>query len=373
MAVSHNPRADSSRREIIAASTPPTPTPSLRESQEKGDKPSVRRDTSTERTLKPVESAVSRQTHNEVSGQELKAVENQRGALQVIRVKVSRIRPFKDQPRKYFDEDTLGALADSLTQEGQQTPVIIIPVKNDPGCEYELVDGERRWRAAQIAGIDEFDAIVKTTIKDALEQHLASTIHNFHRDGHVPLEIAHALRKQMEEGEKSAHDLAVACGKSTAWVYHHLALLKLAPLLQKLLGPPTPKKERLRSPLAAILLRLPAECQEAVYMKVAGEKNPKRQLLQAQKLVEEIVGVSAQKQHAIVPAEHVKWLLTCIERLHGDMGRVETLTPSVFASLVNHRGNEINPLLEKVRGAIQSLQQLTEGIKRVQAALASKK
>lgn len=288
---------------------------------------------------------------------------------QLVRVKVRRIRPFANQPRKYFNEDTLGALADSLVQDGQQSPVIVIPVVGDAEYDYELVDGERRWRAAQIAGMEELDAVVKANIKDAFAQHLSSTIHNFHRDGHSPMEISNALKVQMDGG-KTAAQLAVAFGKSTAWVYQHLALQRLAKPLQTFLEPPTPQADRLRLQIAKLFLRLPIDRQEAVYQNVCKERNPRLQYLKTKEFVEAAIDITARKKRAPKPADHVKWLETCVERLEGDTARASLFTPAVFASLVQHRErSEIEALLKKIEAAQSVLTRLVASITRVREAL----
>ncbi|MSU56483.1 MAG: ParB/RepB/Spo0J family partition protein [Candidatus Taylorbacteria bacterium] len=288
---------------------------------------------------------------------------------QTIRVKVSRVRRFSGQPRTYFDEDKLGELADSLKQDGQRMPIIVIRVTNDPAYDVELVEGERRLRAAKIAGIEELNATVAKDIADGLAQHLASTICNFHREGHTSMEISNALHRQTMEGGKSAASLAVAFGKSIKWVYQHLALQKLTPRLQKLLDPPTPKSERLRKQVATFLIRLPSEKQEAAYLEILREKNLRRQILVAKDVVEKESGVSRQSARAFKASDHVEWLVMFVERLHGDIGRVERLQPSAFASLVTHHEGEIPLLVEKVEAARASLAELIAGIEKVRSAL----
>ncbi len=160
-------------------------------------------------------------------------------------VRVDRIKPFPGQPRKHFDVDELGSLADSLKQEGQQAPVIVVK-SGDPDYDYELVDGERRWRAAKLIGLKELFAVL-TTVEDAGKQHLKAVILNFNRAEHPPIEVSNALHYQMTEGGKTSSELAAALGKSVAWVYQHLSLQKLHQDLQRLLGPPTPKEERTKT------------------------------------------------------------------------------------------------------------------------------
>ena len=110
--------------------------------------------------------------------------------LKLIDVDVSTVRPMKGQPRKHFDDAELQRLGQSL-KVAQRQPIKVIEI-SDQAHRYELVDGERRWRAAKLAGIPQLSAIV-VKITDARYQFTDSLISNFSRQDLSPLEKAEAL------------------------------------------------------------------------------------------------------------------------------------------------------------------------------------
>ena len=306
---------------------------------------------SRQRCLQNERSAPSRQTLKRLRG----------GGALIVRV--DRIKPFPGQPRKHFDVDELGSLADSLKQEGQQAPVIVVK-SGDPDYDYELVDGERRWRAAKLIGLKELFAVL-TTVEDAGKQHLKAVILNFNRAEHPPIEVSNALHYQMTEGGKTSSELAAALGKSVAWVYQHLSLQKLHQDLQRLLGPPTPKEEQLRMQIAHLLSRAPKEAQLALYSEITAVKNPRLQILKAKEALEPYTDKSKTSRKR-PPIESVDVFLAFVERLHGDLARTKTNPPSVYLSLVTNRQSrlrDVKAVLAQARidlGALLATLETTE-------------
>ncbi|MEA3323170.1 MAG: ParB/RepB/Spo0J family partition protein, partial [Patescibacteria group bacterium] len=149
----------------------------------------------------------------------------------VLSVLVASIRRYVDQPRTEFDDDALRALADSIVEHGLQQPVTVVALE-DCRHDFELKDGERRWRAHQLANLEYIEVIVDYKTKSG-EQHLQSLISNFNRKDHTPMEISNAFVKERASGT-TVDSLAKACGKSTTWVYQHLSLQNLHHKLQKL-------------------------------------------------------------------------------------------------------------------------------------------
>src|SRR3989344_4622538 len=111
---------------------------------------------------------------------------------QVRRIPRVKIRRFADQPRTYFDGRDMSDLAASIEEIGQQTPIVVKAIADDPKHDYELVDGERRWIACGIVGVETMLAWIKN-VSDTEEQFVSSVVGNFGRSGHTALEIAQAI------------------------------------------------------------------------------------------------------------------------------------------------------------------------------------
>jgi ParB family chromosome partitioning protein len=132
------------------------------------------------------------------------------------------ISPGRYQPRSVFDEDKLGELADSIRAQGIVQPVVVRPIAND---QYELIAGERRWRAAQIAEIDTIPAVVRD-VSDEVSVAMA-LIENIQREDLNPLEEAAALRRLIDDFQMTHQEAADAVGRSRAAVSNLLRLLEL--------------------------------------------------------------------------------------------------------------------------------------------------
>jgi ParB family transcriptional regulator, chromosome partitioning protein len=143
-------------------------------------------------------------------------------------VAVTAITPNPRQPRRSFDEDTLDELAESIRQVGLLQPVVVRAVGAD---RYELVMGERRWRAAQRAGLTEIGAIVKQTQDDDLLRD--ALMENLHRQQLDPLEEAAAYQQLLDDFGATHEELARRIGRSRPHISNTLRLLNLPPAVQK--------------------------------------------------------------------------------------------------------------------------------------------
>ena len=144
-------------------------------------------------------------------------------------VKISKVEPNKDQPRKDFNEDALIELSDSIKQYGVIQPLI---VKERNGY-YEIVAGERRWRAAKMAGLKEVPVIVK----DYSEQEIAeiALIENLQREDLNPIEEAMAYKRLLTEFHLKQDEVAERVSKSRTAVTNSMRLLKLSEKVQQML------------------------------------------------------------------------------------------------------------------------------------------
>ena len=147
------------------------------------------------------------------------------GGLQEI--PVASIRPNPYQPRGNFDEETLGALADSIREVGILQPVLVRPAEDG----FELIAGERRWRAARRVGLQTVPALVRETDDNtALEEAL---VENLQREALNPLEEAAAYQQLIEDFRLTHDQVASRVGKSRASISNMLRLLQLPPAIQK--------------------------------------------------------------------------------------------------------------------------------------------
>jgi len=132
------------------------------------------------------------------------------------------IRPGRYQPRSVFDPEKLAELADSIRAQGIVQPIVVRPVEDE---QFELIAGERRWRAAQMAGIAEIPAVIRD-VPDEVSVAMA-LIENIQRENLNPLEEATALRRLIDDFEMTHQEAADAVGRSRAAVSNLLRLLEL--------------------------------------------------------------------------------------------------------------------------------------------------
>ena len=144
---------------------------------------------------------------------------------------VSQIEPNPHQPREYFDEEALVSLTASVRELGVLQPVLVRPLG---GERFELIAGERRWRAAKRAGLQAIPAVVRVVDDTAsLEQ---AVVENLHRQDLNPLEEAAAYQQLIEDFKLSHDDVARRVGKSRSAVSNTLRLFQLPPTIQKLVA-----------------------------------------------------------------------------------------------------------------------------------------
>ncbi len=145
---------------------------------------------------------------------------------------VDRIRKGRFQPRHEIAEEALQELADSIRAQGVVQPVVVRPLP-EGGGEYELIAGERRWRAAQLAGLHEIPAVVRDVPDQAAMA--MGLIENIQREELNPIEEAAALHRLIEEFGLTHQETAEAVGRSRAAVSNLLRLLSLEPKVKQML------------------------------------------------------------------------------------------------------------------------------------------
>lgn len=143
-------------------------------------------------------------------------------------VKISKIEPNKEQPRKEFDEDALAELADSIRQYGLLQPILV----QDRNTYYEIIAGERRWRACKLAGLKEVPVIIKHYTEQEIVE--ISLIENIQREDLNPIEEALAYKKLLEEFNLRQDEVAEKVSKSRTAVTNSIRLLKLSNKVQEM-------------------------------------------------------------------------------------------------------------------------------------------
>ena len=143
-------------------------------------------------------------------------------------LKITEIEPNREQPRKNFNEDALLELAESIKNFGLIQPIIVQKKEE----YYEIIAGERRWRAAKIAGLKEVPVIIRTFSE--LESVEIALVENIQRENLNPLEEAHAYRRLMEEFHLKQDEIAEKVAKSRTAVTNAMRLLKLDERVQQM-------------------------------------------------------------------------------------------------------------------------------------------
>ena len=220
---------------------------------------------------------------------------------------VDRLKPGKYQPRTQMDETSLAELAASIKAQGIMQPILVRAIDKTPGAErYEIVAGERRWRASQIAGLPEVPVLVRD-IPD--EQALAmALIENIQRENLNPLEEALGLQRLVDEFGLTHQQAADAVGRSRPAASNLLRLLQLSSAVQELL-----MTGKLDMGHARALLPLPGAQQVAIAQRIVQKGLSVRE---AERLVQQII----QPPKKPAPAPVDRDLLRLQEELSDNIG-----------------------------------------------------
>ncbi len=200
---------------------------------------------------------------------------------------LDRIEPGPYQPRSRFDSDGLAELAESIRAQGVIQPIVVRPA----GEGYQIIAGERRWRAAQQAGIEEIPVIVRA-VSDEVAVALA-LIENIQRENLNPLEEATALKRLVEDFQLTHQQAAAAVGRSRSTVTNLLRLLDLAREVRELLG-----DRHLEMGHARALLSLPAAQQAAAAREVVRRQLSVRE---TERLVRRLLNPPKKRMRSVDP------------------------------------------------------------------------
>ncbi len=250
-------------------------------------------------------------------------------------VPIDAVHPDPKQPRTYFRASALNSLATSIKKTGQRQPITMRELGTGATARYQIIDGERRWRACTLAGI----ATIRVDIEEQplphhAAQHLLSLTSNFMREGHTHIEISQAVQYQVDAAIEAGMtrgqavlDLVESIGKSDAWVYQYLQLQQLCGDLQALMHPDVPDNERLRFAEAVVLSTLPAGTQKDVYLELLRYPPGSRQHM-AKSMVVQATGIPVQRR-----TKHLKRTTSrFVYRVAAEINRVLDYKQSEFCS-----------------------------------------
>lgn len=202
---------------------------------------------------------------------------DRRTGINVVNIPINEIMPNAYQPRKEFDDATLEELTNSIKAYGVLQPIV---VRKNPKSGYEIIAGERRWRACKKAGLQEIPAIVKD-VKDS-DSAIMALIENLQRENLNFLEEAEGYRQLMQDYDMTQEQLAIKMGKSQSTIANKMRILKLPKDVIKIIS-----QEKLSERHARALLKLPdEEMQKKVLNEIVERKLNVRQ---AEELVEKTI------------------------------------------------------------------------------------
>ena len=182
----------------------------------------------------------------------------------IVAVALANVQPSNYNTRKYFDETSLAELAESIRQQGVIQPIGVRPVADTD--RFEIVFGERRYRASLMAGLEEIPAVV-LNVSDETAEEMAIT-ENLQRQDVTPMEEANAYQKLMESGRYDVQSLAVQFGKSESYIRTRLKFASLIPEIALLL-----EQDELTVSVAAEICRYGEDIQREVYIKHLKEES----------------------------------------------------------------------------------------------------
>jgi ParB family chromosome partitioning protein len=226
------------------------------------------------------------------------------------RIAIESIDPNPVQPRRVFQQDALHQLADSIRQHGIIQPLVV----RRHGARYQLVAGERRWRAAKIAGLSEVPAVVQEISDDRLLE--ITLIENIQREDLNPMELALALERMARELNINQEEIGRRTGKDRSTISNSIRLLQLPPDVQQLVA-----ERRLSAGHARSLLALTdEEMQRKLAEKIVAQGLSVRQVERITKRMTEPREPESEEDEALDP--NVKAAIVELERVLGTKVRI---------------------------------------------------
>jgi ParB family chromosome partitioning protein len=288
--------------------------------------------------------------------------------LVLQRIRVNKIRPFADQPRKYFDPVALSELLCSIVEAGQKTPISVRKLSRDPKFEYELIDGERRLKAHQQGKLPTILAYI-CDVKDSGDQFIQSVVSNFCREGHRPIETSYAVEKMRDYYQKenpTGGEMEIIAkigrlvGKSSGWVYKYLALLRLCPEVRTYVD-----EEKIPLLVGMNLTAFRPDVQLQITEQIIKKNlNYKKALSYIRNLrTPELLGEGGRMRE---PHEDFWTIKRTIKRLEADTETIMDMNATQFKKVLNTRStNDINGIIKELRDCIDKLSCIDMSLKEI--------
>jgi ParB family chromosome partitioning protein len=283
---------------------------------------------------------------------------------EILNIPIGRIKPDPGQPRKHFDKESLERLSASLKRCGQRQPGIVRSTAGASAHDYVIVDGERRWRAAQLAGLGFYRAILtdRTTAGEWFEE---SVISNFGREGHTPIEIVNAVVRLRSERGMTIEQIAEAMAKSSSWVHQHLQLLKLDERVRLMVDDTLPEAQQLGYAIAVLVL---AKIEDKARQFEAALHIVKHGLglYEARAYVAKLGNQRGFQARRNRPSDDLPVLENFVKRLMADSEFVLTLRQADFSAILQTRSLEqVGKLRASIDLAMRNLHAINESVFRV--------
>ena len=263
------------------------------------------------------------------------------------RLRLDRLQPGKYQPRTRMDEGSLYELAESIKGQGVMQPILVRPVGGAGSGQYEIIAGERRFRAARLAGLDEVPVLVKPVADEAAA--VMALIENIQREDLNPLEEAQGLQRLVQEFQLTHEQAAQAVGRSRSAASNLLRLLQLAEPVQQMLLAGDLDMGHARALLGLAAAEQVMAAQEVVAKKLSvrdTEKRVARQLAEPRRTAASTPAASAPAREIARLEERLSDMLTASVQIRvkrrtkrGEEGEIAI----AFASL-----DELNGVLERL-------------------------
>ena len=266
---------------------------------------------------------------------------------QAVMVPINKVEPNKEQPRKHFNEDALLELSESIKQMGIIQPIVV----QDRNSYYEIIAGERRWRAAKQAGLKKIPVIIKNYTEQEIVE--ISLIENIQREDLNPIEEAFAYKRLLEEFNLKQDEVAERVSKSRTAVTNSVRLLKLDRRVQQMVI-----DEMISTGHARALLSIEdGDQQYKIAMQVFDEKLSVREV---EKLMKKLQNSNEKKEEQ--KPEHEFIYQDMEEKIKALLGTKVTISPKA-----NHKGKIVidyysDDELERLMELFRSIHPYTEGI-----------
>jgi len=286
----------------------------------------------------------------------------------VVFIDCTRIRPFANQPRKYFHPQRMEELTASIREFGQKKAGEVKVLPPGESHEYEIVDGERRFKVCSSLGIP-FKTIVSEKTSEN-EQFLDAVIANYGGEGHTELETMGAILRIRRDFDFTLEKTAAVFGRSVGWVQQYLSLKKLDPTVIEMMDPKLPDGQRLVFSHALRLTELRPSLQIEIAQAATGQG---LKLKEVKYLVERHTGQSTRAE-GFSPRKEYENFRAFLQRTMVDLELLLKRPKDYFANMFEHRvPDDLEKMAGMVKSAIDNLTLIKQALDRAKAENAKRR